>query len=330
MYGVLGELVDGCTVDQALEQAEMTEWNVRKIAHRQIVAKAGGGYTEVAVPDVFTVLRDNPTTKEPEALGSVGRKWTPFSNEAVGDVCKHVQEMAGATPFAMGVTQGGRKTFIAMKMAEGFNFRSPRTGLIDTTELFMVFNNDFAGYGSLTANLTPQRMACCNMQRAAEARAKSRFALKHTGDEEARMQQLRQLLDESWTFHGEYKLACEAQIARELDEDQVLRELGILLRLNDPDATDRQREIRQQSVDNMFSIYQNEETVQPFAGTAFGVYQAITYYTDHVMGVRVPDGATAADVTVARANRTMNSWQLDDLKQRAFEQLVPAELALTN
>jgi phage/plasmid-like protein (TIGR03299 family) len=324
-FGTLGEIVEGKTVEEALEEARMADWNVRKIPHRQIVALPEGGYTEVAVPNTYTVLRTNPDTGKPQALGSVGNRWTPFQNEDCANLCKDIRDMSGVSPYAMGVTNGGRKTFMAMKFPKGFNFVSPRTGIIDVTDLFLVVFNSHDGYGSLTANLTPVRMFCCNQQRAAESMARSRFALRHTGDADERMNQLRELLSESYSYQDIYRRACEAQIERELDEDAVLHQLNKLLKATDTDLTERQREIRGETVGRVLDIYNTSETVAPFHGTAYGLYNAITEYTDHSMNVVVRGENT--DVRQVRAMRTMASWQLDEFKQNAFEQLLPADVA---
>jgi phage/plasmid-like protein (TIGR03299 family) len=323
-FGTLGDLVEGMTVEQALEEAKMNDWNVRKIPHRQIVALPEGGYTEVQVPDTYTVLRTNPGNGKPEALGSVGNRWTPFQNEDCANLCRDITTMSGASPYAMGVTNGGRKTFMAMKLPKGFTFASPRTGVIDTTDLFLVVFNSHDGYGSLTANLTPVRMFCCNQQRTAESMARTRFALRHTGDADERMAQLRELLNESYSYHDIYQKACEAQIERELDEDMVLHELNKLLKASDTELTDRQREIRGETVSAVLGIYNTSETVAPFHGTAYGLLNAITEYTDHHMRVVVRG---TDDVRAMRAMRTMNSWQLDEFKQNAFTQLLPADAA---
>jgi len=136
------------------------------------------------------------------------------------------------------------------------------------------------------------------------------------------MQMLEELLGESFQYHQVYKDACQAQIEKELDEDQVLYELNKLLMATDPDLTERQRELRGDVVSTIRGIYNSSETVAPFHGTAYGLYNAFTEYTDHVMRVQVPDGGNERDI---RARRVMESEELDSLKQKAFLQLLPAD-----
>lgn len=322
-FHAMGTVIpDGMSVEEALEYAHMANWNVRKIPHRQIIELEDGTTTEVGIPNMHTVLRTSPFTGEPEALGAVGNRWTPFQNEQVANLCSTLRNMAGVSPAAYGVLNGGRKTFLAMKFPEGLDFLSPRDGRIDTTDLYLTVFNSHDGYGSLSANITPIRPFCANQQRAAESLAKSRFLLRHTGDAEFRMQQLEMLLGESFEYHQVYKRACEAQIEKELDDDAVLRELNKLFMATDPDLTDRQREIRADTVASVRGLYNTSETVAPFRGTAYGLYNAITEYTDHSMRVIVPDGGNEREI---RALRTLQSEDLDSFKQKAFLQLLPAD-----
>lgn len=316
------KIPEGMDVEEALEFAHMANWDVRKVPHRQVVTLPDGTTKEIGIPNTHTVLRTSPFTGEPEALGSVGNRWTPFQNESVANLCRRLNGMAGVTPASYGVLGGGRKTFLAMKFPEGFEFRSPRDGLIDVTDLYLTVFNSHDGFGSLSANITPIRPFCANQQRAAESMAKSRFTLRHTGEEQVRMQMLEELLGESFQYHQVYKDACEAQIERELDEDDVLRELNKLFMATDPDLTERQRELRGEVVGQVRAIYSGSHTVAPFYGTAYGLYNAITEYTDHSMRVIVPDGGNEREI---RALRTLQSEDLDSLKQKAFLQLLPAD-----
>jgi len=316
------KIPEGMSVSEALEFAHMADWNVRKVPHRQIIVLPDGGTEEVGIPNMHTVLRTSPFTGKPEALGSVGNRWTPFQNESVANLCNTLQGMGGVTPASYGVLNGGRKTFLAMKFPEGLTFHSPKDGAVDTTDLYLTVFNSHDGFGSLSANITPIRPFCANQQRMAESLAKTRFLLRHTGEEAVRMQMLEEMLGESFQYHQVYKEACEAQIERELDEDDVLRELNKLFLAMDPDLTERQRELRQDVVGQVRAIYNVSETVAPFHGTAYGLYNAITEYTDHSMRVIVPDGGNEREI---RALRTLQSEDLDSLKQKAFLQLLPAE-----
>ena len=314
---------EGLSIQEALEFAHMANWDVRKQPDRRIVEEADGSTTVVTLPNSHTVVRTNPFTGETEPLGSVGNRWTPFQNESVAGLLATVAGESGASLTNALVLDGGRKTGLVMTLPEGMTFTSPLTGQKDVTSLNMVFFNSHNGCGSLSAVLTPIRLFCANQQRMAESTAQSRFILRHTGEEQVRMQQLSVLLQESFSYHDEFERQIQAMIDRSLDEELARIELERLFHAKDQDLTERQRELRMQTVDTVFDLYMGSPTVAPFRNTAYGVYNAITEYTDHVARVTVPDGGSESQV---RALRTLESGGLDELKQRAFSLLVPANI----
>lgn len=66
------------------------------------------------------------------------------------------------------------------------------------------------------------------------------------------------------------------------------------------------------------------ETVAPFRGTAFGVYNAVTEYLDHVAPLAgAAAKAEGEEAAIKRAQRTLMSNDLGDMKAKAFTALLP-------
>jgi len=314
------EIPEGLTTPEALEFANMAHWNVRKEPLTAVIYE-NGVRKEVPVPNQHAVLRTNPFNQQAEVFGVVGNRWTPFQNETVAGVTDSITRMSGARLTTALVLNGGRKTGLVMEMPEGMTFTSPRTGEKDVTKLNLVLFNSHDASSALSAVLTPIRLFCANQQRMAEGSATSRFMLRHTGEEQIRMAQLEELLSESFSYQDVFTRNVQAMIDRSLDEELARIQLEDLFSAKDPDLTERQRELRQLTVDSVFDLYMGSETVAPFHGTAFGVYNAVTEYTDHVARVIVPDGGNEREI---RALRTLSSEPMDDLKARAFDLLVPS------
>lgn len=314
------EIPEGLSTAEALEFANMAHWNVRKEPLTAVIYE-DGVRKEVPVEGQHAVLRTSPFTHEAEVFGIVGRRWTPFQNESVAGLTNRIAEMSGARLKTALVLNGGRKTGLVMEMPEGMTFISPVTGEKDVTSLNLVLFNSHDASSALSAVLTPIRLFCANQQRMAESTATSRFMLRHTGEEAIRMAQLEELLSESFSYQDVFTRNVQAMIDRSLDEELARIQLETLFHAKDTDLTDRQRELRQLTVDSVFDLYMGSETVAPFRGTAFGVYNAVTEYTDHVARVIVPDGQNEREI---RAMRTLTSEPMDELKARAFDLLVPA------
>lgn len=310
---------EGLSIPEALDFAHMARWDVRTEALTAVITDEDGTPRQVTVDDKKAVLRNSPFTGKPEVLGIVGNRWTPFQNEDCAGLLADIEDMSGARLTTVGVMDGGRKTFLSMKMPEGMTFRSPRTGQTDITDLYLTVFNAHNGGGSLSAVITPVRPMCANQQRMSERSARSRFLLRHTGDAGLRMAQLREVLGDSLAYRHTFADQCNEMIGREMDEELARIQLEALFHATDPDLTERQRELRQQTVSSVMDLYLGSATVEPFRGTAYGVYNAVTEYTDHYSRVIVPEGKSEHEV---RALRTLSD-PMDDLKSRAFDLLVP-------
>lgn len=322
-FHALGTTIpEGLSVREALEYAHMADWDVRTEPLTAIITdEKTGERKEVHVEGRNAVVRTNPFTGQPEALGVVGARWTPFQNEDAANLLTNIVDESGATLSTALVLNGGRKTGLVMKMPNSLTFTSPVTGEDDVTDMNLVIFNSHDGGGSLTGVVTPIRLYCANQQRMAETTARSRFSLRHTGNAMAKLHEIREMLGLQSVYQKAFADQCNAMIARELDEEHARLELVKLFGATDPDASERSRELRMNTVDTVFSLYMASPTVLPFRGTAYGVYNAVTEYTDHVMRVVVPDGRNEREM---RALRTMESAGVDEFKARAFAQLVPA------
>lgn len=316
------EIPEGLSIREALQYAHMADWDVRTEQLKAVITdEATGKPKEVIVEGRKAVVRTNPFTNEPEALGVVGDRWKPFQNEDAASLLANIADESGAELRTALVLNGGRKTGLVMKMPNSLTFKSPVTGQDDVTDMNLVIFNSHDGMGSLTGLVTPIRLFCANQQRMAEATARSRFSLRHTGNALAKLEEVREMLGLQSVYQKAFADQCNAMIARELDDEHALLELEKLFGAKDPDATERSRELRKQTADTVFTLYLGSPTVLPFRGTAYGLYNAVTEYTDHVMRVVVPDGRSEMEM---RALRTMESAQVDDFKARAFAQLVPS------
>ena len=308
----LGEPVEsGLSISEALEAAGMANWNVRKTP---LFAQAEGRIIEV--PNKHVVLRDNPATNAVESFGVVGNWWKPFQNEASAQLLADIVDQSGADLSRLGILNGGRKTFVSMKLPGHMEFTSPVDGSKDVTDLYLAIFNSHDGTGALSALVTPIRLFCANQQRVAESTAKSRFAIRHTGNADVKLAEVRDLLGLTFAYRDTFVEQCEKLIAREMDKAEVftaMREITMV----DSSKTDRIKANRTKFAEDIYEVYRSSDTVTPFRGTAFGAYNAVTEFTDHYMTVKKDEAVEA------RATRTLTSEWIDTLKERAFSTLLP-------
>lgn len=309
----------GMSVPDAMEFAHMNDWDVRKQA---LVARVNGGAVtgmlDVPVAGKFAVLRDNPFTGHTEALGVVGDKWMPFQNEETVGLLTAIVDEADAQLSTMGVLGGGRKTFVSMRLPGQMDFISPVDGSRDITELYLSVFNSHDGTGALSVIVSPVRLMCCNQQRMAESRAKSRFNLRHSGNPLAKLAEVRSMLGLTLQYQHTFARECRAMIDKEMENPEVMAALQQIFAV-DKAETDLQKSRRVETATQVFELYKQSDTVAPFRGTAFGAYNAVTEYADHYMRV-----GRKGNEDAQRATRTLTSDIMAEMKGRAFDLLVPA------
>lgn len=309
------------TVDEALDAAHLRGWNVRKEPLVATVATEDGGTLNLPVPDRHAVIRDNPISLKPEALGVVGNRWTPFQNEDTTALLSAIVDEGGAHIETAGALRGGRDTFVTMKLPDSMEFRSPTTGELDVTELYINVLNNHTGEYPLRGLISPVRIVCANTQRMAEGAARSTVSLRHTGDPKARLAEIRALLGLTFAYRDTFVEQCETLIARSVDNVVVLEVIEDVFGVNAA-TTEKQAEGRKETALTVLDNYTQSPTVRPFFGTAFGAYNAITEYLDHQAPLAGGKLLTEEEAAIRRAQRTLNSVDLGTMKANAMSALL--------
>ncbi|AYB70632.1 hypothetical protein SEA_SERENDIPITOUS_91 [Mycobacterium phage Serendipitous] len=302
---------------EALEAAYMNGWDVRKIEHRQTVDDGLGGTVEVAAPGQWTVLRTNPHTLMPEALAVVGDRWQPFQNEDTTGILYDITDQSGAHIQTIGALDGGRRTFVTMLMPTHVEFTGAG-GFLDKTEVYLAVINHHDGQGSLRAIITPIRIVCANTQRIAEQNAVSSVALRHVGSPATNLAEVRKLLGLTFKYTDVFAVGMESLIAAEREEAWVRAVFNDVFGVNKAE-TEKARNARVERVTHVMEVMRHSPSIEPFAGTAYAAYNAVTEYTDHFMPVFGKGNAAAK-----RANRTITSADVHKIKTDAFAGLTKA------
>ena len=309
------------TVDEALDAAHLRGWDVRKEPLVANVETEDGSVLALPVPDRHAVIRTNPVNQKAEALGVVGNRWTPFQNEDTTALLSAIVDEGGAHIETAGALRGGRDTFVTMKLPDSMEFRSPTTGELDVTELYINVLNNHTGEYPLRGLISPVRIVCANTQRMAEGAARSTVSLRHTGDPKARLAEIRALLGLTFAYRDTFVEQCETLIARSVDNVVVLEVIEDVFGVNAA-TTEKQAEGRKETALTVLDNYLNSPTVAPFMGTAFGVYNAVTEYLDHQAPLAGGKLLTEEEAAIRRAQRTLQSVDLGTMKANAMSALL--------
>lgn len=307
----LGTALEGATTAQAaLEQANLANWNVRKIdlTATEITPQ---GVTTLAVPDRFASVFTNPVTGQTQYLGVVGGHYTPIQNEAHVELLDALISEAGVTHFDVaGSFRDGRQVFITMRMPE-----SLQIGGVDRVDLYLVALNSHDGSSTFKFIVTPVRMSCMNMLAAALSQAVASFSIRHTRGSGGRIAEARQALGLTFKYAEEFEAAAEKMIQTSLTDKSFQK---VARRLSGLDATalsKRAETSARRMFDGLMGTWEGSQTMDKIKGTRWAGYQAVTEFTDHFMDVRDTHGG---DLDYARASRAVANPKMIKFKEDAF------------
>lgn len=313
---------------EALRAANMLDWNVRKVPLRADIATYEDELGQpidpapapqlVAVPGKFTILRTNPVTKAAQPLGVIGAWWRPFQNEATTGFLYNICDQSGAHIETIGALDEGRRTFVTMLMPQEMQLTAPN-GFVDITRLYLSVLNHHDGQGALKAIITPTRIVCANTQAVAEGNAVSQVSIRHTGEADVRLDEVRRVLGLTWKLDEVMRTEFEAMSKRDRDDEWVRLALNDVFGANDAD-TDKQRAVRLDTAAKVMQVYRTDPTTEMWYGSPYGAYNATTRYLDHYapLGAVKASTRTTGSDSYRRAMRTLTSTSVAEVKSKAF------------
>lgn len=306
------------TVDEAMQQAHLGGWNVRKVP-LTIPAEIteDGGNPEIAVPDRFGVVRTNPLTGERDYLGVVGNVYDPIQNEDNAAFLQLLVDDFGANLETAGSLAGGRDVFITMKLPHTMEIQG-HDGYVDKTEYYLAALNNHSGDQAFRVILSPVRIVCRNTQQWAIRRAKSSWSVRHTNTATQRVAEAREALKLVWesvdTVDAEFKRMSEIPVTHKEASDFTER----LFALDSVDPDSAAATHRRNKAGMVLNLFENSPTISPISGTRYALYNAVTEYVDWYANVRGAGDSEQArqDARALRAIRDLETS--GSLKSQAF------------
>lgn len=295
-----------------LELAHLGGWNVRKL-DLTATEMDENGVTTLDVPDRFATVRTNPVTGKVEYLGTVGSYYTPIQNEEHVDLLNALVGEGGMHFDTAGSLRRGRTTFVTMKKPEHLLI-----GGKDEVALNLIALNSFDGTSKFRFMVSPVRVVCANTESAAIRSARSTFGIRHTTGASSHIQEAREALKLTFKYVDAFQTAADAMIEQTVTKAKFEK---IVAGLFDVDAatTDRSRDQRLARVADVVDLRRTSDTLDGIRGSAWGAYNAVTEYVDHIMPVN-----GGGDLASKRATRALTMKSINALKLDAFRALAPA------
>jgi phage/plasmid-like protein (TIGR03299 family) len=264
------------TAEEALEHAHLSRWNVRKTPAWTFDEDG----TMIPMDGRYATIRTNPITGSNEYLGNVGERYSVVQNESLVEFMDVLVDESGAHFETAGSLRGGTQVFVTMKIPAYMTFTGTG-GVEDKTDLYIAVMNSHDGFGSLSVRVTPVRVVCANTQTAAIARTKSIWTTRHTANALKAVEDARQALSLNFTYADAFAEEMQKLIEREMDEAQMEKAVNAIF---DVDGAETER-VRDSRIGNATQVLTglSRPTVRGFENNAYGVYNAVTEWADHLV-----------------------------------------------
>lgn len=245
-------------------------------------------------------------------LGIPGPAYTPAQNAQVLDVLRPAVEEFGLTIAVAGALHGGSTAWALAKLPESIDV----TGSGDTVNGYTLLRWGHDGGVGIVGDLTPVRVVCQNTLTAAINGALGKvFKLRHTASVESRLDQAASLvsnLTKSLIATGE-TFATLAQ--RELSQREVVAYIEAVFPQEGKVLSDTVK-ARRATVSQLLTQGVGADLANPDGVvTAWGAYNAVTEYFDHVRPAEAKSAAGRA-----KANESAIFGGNHDVKRFALTQ----------
>ena len=149
----------------------------------------------------------------------------------------------------------------------------------DDVANYLCFTNSHDGTGAVRVVLTPTRVVCNNTLNLALRSAERRWATRHCGNIEAKMEEAKKTLELAFEYQEALKVEAEEMANITVNEEETEKLLRMLFPIKDDD-TDRAKR-NMENAKNDFIVCLNMPDIQKFYGTKWALVNAAADFVDH-------------------------------------------------
>jgi phage/plasmid-like protein (TIGR03299 family) len=264
------ELATIATADEMLAAAGL-DWTV---SQRPIYVPTKAG-TFQPIPRFVANTRDS----DDSVLGVVKPAYHVLQNHDAFGLADDIVDSGEAKYDTAGSLRGGAIVFLSMVIPEGIKVE----GDDSAHELFLLVTNGHDGRHGLNACVTVVRAVCKNTVDAAFGKAITRFSLRHRSGMEQRIGEARRALGITFQYKDTFEAVASSMARRDMTKDEVVEALKGLFPVPEDIAKGREENTVFAGV---LRNWETSPTLDHIRPTAWGVYNAITEYFDHIADYR--------------------------------------------
>ena len=281
------------TAEQAMQAGKLGGWNVRRLP---LLTLTEDGQT-LPVAGKSSIVRNNPDVPgQVDVLGVASDGYTPIQNEEHAELLNALVEESGANFELAGSLDGGRKTFISMRLPGHIN-----VGGVDPVGNSLIALNSHDGSMSFTVMIAPVRYACANVLNIPYKGMSNIIRVRHTSGAQKNLHRwAREALDIGFNYLDGFQEQAEELIQKTMTQTQfeeiIFNEFGGGFghhRGNRDAASEATKTRADQVIEQMSELFADANTQEGIRGTAWAGFNALTEWADHFAPTRGEDRETA-------------------------------------
>ena len=253
------------TSAEAIETAQLDYTVIKMPVYAMTKA---GAY--VHVPRNFATVRTDTNTP----LGVVGSRYSVIQNK---DAFKFFDSLVGegaAIYETAGVLGDGERIWILAKLPGHI-----KVGKRDIVNKYLLLTNSHDGTSIVRAKLTPIRVVCENTLSMALRGSEQEVRIRHTANAVEMLEKAHELLGLTNQLFVQVEDIFNRMSLVNFSGEQVLDYVKTLI----PDNEDAENHTRTEKVRNeILSLHESGQGADMSRGTLWGIYNAVTEFTDHV------------------------------------------------
>ena len=298
-HGLGTYVQDAPNVEEILRLAKL-DWEVRKLS---IFANNTREGTELSIPDNFALMR----MSDMKFLSIVGPRYRPVQNTKAFQFFKEFVEKGDATMETAGSLAGGKRVWGLANLKDSFTLAGG-----DKVNGYLLVMSPHEQGKSLLIKFTTVRVVCQNTLALALSVNGNKYTMRHTEDFGTyEMRKAKEVLGIAREQMHEFKERAQTLKKLTVRPEDVRAIFASLFQPQTPesDLVKSFKEVANPKLLRVMDIYQKAPGADP--GTGWGVFNAVTYFTDHVAG-KTSDA------------RLLNAWvgKNADLKEKTLEMLL--------
>lgn len=301
----LGSDVSEARGIEDLRQKADLDWEVDRVpvfvANPPVVADEAVDYYLREIPNRTAIVR----TDTGQPLGVAGNYFRPIQNADSDWLIEGLWETGNLVPARAGWIKGGQQTFLVGRMGDEW-----QVGGIDPMDTFFLLSNRHDGRGALQAAVLLIRRGCANelpgivsgIASGGILRSKSqnrqklfRWTIRHTTNVAARFAVVREAITTAGQAQEQMKAVATSLLLRPFGTDDMAKVAEKLFPIRGDTLGPRTITKNTARQDELVALYRQADNLEEVRGTAWGGWNAVAEYADHLLAFRSTKVSTKAE-----------------------------------